>query len=212
MAEQITIRQGDCLMTIALARGFAPQTIWDHPDNAALKELRHTPQALLAGDRLVIPDLENKHLPVNTGTVGRFQLNVGSVKLRLRLTRHGQPRADEAFELVIDGDSEAPITGNTDGDGWIDQAIPANAMRATLKLRDGLESYALKLGHLDPHDSPSGIQQRLRSLGFYFGRVDGEVGNVTAAALRRFQTAKGLTVNGEADDATISALRDAYGT
>jgi hypothetical protein len=211
MTQQITIKQGECLTTIALARGFDPQTIWDHPDNAALKELRHTYQALLAGDRLIIPDLEEKEVAVNTDTVAHFQLSVGSVKLRLRLTRHGKARADEAFELLIDG-SPAPIAGTTDGDGWIDQAIPADATRATLELRDGVESYVLNLGHLDPHDSPAGIQQRLRSLGFYFGRVDGELGDVTAAALRRFQTAKDLGVNGEADDATVSALRDAYGT
>jgi hypothetical protein len=211
MTQQITIKQGECLMTIALAKGFDPQTIWDHPDNAELKELRHTYQALLAGDRLVIPDLEEKEVAVSTDTVSHFKLNVGSVKLRLRLTRHNQARADEAFELMIDG-AAAPITGTTDGDGWIDQAIPADATRATLKLRDGVESYTLNLGHLDPHDSPAGIQQRLRSLGFYFGRVDGEIGDVTAAALRRFQTAKDLGVSGEADDATVSALRDAYGT
>jgi hypothetical protein len=211
MTQQITIKQGECLMTIALAKGFDPQTIWDHPDNAELKELRHTYQALLAGDRLVIPDLEEKEVAVSTDTVSHFKLNVGSVKLRLRLTRHNQARADEAFELMIDG-AAAPITGTTDGDGWIDQAIPADATRATLKLRDGVESYTLNLGHLDPHDSPAGIQQRLRSLGFYFGRVDGEIGDITAAALRRFQTAKDLGVSGEADDATVSALRDAYGT
>jgi hypothetical protein len=211
MTQQITIKQGECLMTIALAKGFDPQTIWDHPDNAELKELRHTYQALLAGDRLVIPDLEEKEVAVSTDTVSHFKLNVGSVKLRLRLTRHNQARADEAFELMIDG-AAAPITGTTDGDGWIDQAIPADATRATLKLRDGVESYTLNLGHLDPHDSPAGIQQRLRSLGFYFGRVDGEIGDITAAALRRFQTAKSLGVSGEADDATVSALRDAYGT
>jgi peptidoglycan hydrolase-like protein with peptidoglycan-binding domain len=81
-----------------------------------------------------------------------------------------------------------------------------------LKLRDGLEQHVLKIGHLDPHDDPTGIQQRLRSLGYYFGAVDGELGGVTAAALRRFQTANGLEVSGEADDATVSALRDAYGS
>lgn len=210
MTQQITIQQGECLATIALERGFDPQTIWDHPDNADLKQRRHTPQALAEGDRLVIPDLEEKEVSVSTGTVARFQLTLGAVKLRLRLTRHGEARADEAFELVIDGID--PITSTTDGEGWIDQAIPASATRVTLRLRDGIEEYVLNLGHLDPHDSPGGIQQRLRALGYYFGLVDGEIGDVTAAALRRFQTANDLTVNGEADDAAVSALRDAYGS
>ncbi|PRQ02213.1 putative peptidoglycan binding domain protein [Enhygromyxa salina] len=206
----ITIEQGECLTSIALARGFDPQTIWDHPDNAELKQLRQTPQALLPGDRLVIPELEEKEESLSTGTVARFQLNVGAVKLRLRLTRHGEARADEPFELLFDGLD--PITGTTDGEGWIDEPIPAHATRATLSLRDGLEKHVLRIGHLDPHDSPSGVQQRLRALGYYFGLVDGEVGDVTAAALRRFQTANELELSGEADDATISALRDAYGS
>jgi hypothetical protein len=207
---KLTIQQGDCLTSIALARGLDPQTIWDHPDNAELKQLRQTPQALLPGDQLEVPNLEQKDAAVSTNTVARFQLSVPPVKLRLRLTRHGEARADEDFELRIEGMD--PITGTTDGEGWIDEVIPAHATRATLVLREGIEQYVLNIGHLDPHDSPSGIQQRLRALGYYFGLVDGDVGDVTTAALRRFQTANDLEVSGEADDATISALRDAYGS
>jgi peptidoglycan hydrolase-like protein with peptidoglycan-binding domain len=36
--------------------------------------------------------------------------------------------------------------------------------------------------------------------------------DTTQAALRRFQTKQSLSVTGEADDATVNALRDAYGT
>lgn len=206
----VTIEAGDCLTSIAHARGFDPATIWDHPDNAELKQLRHTPQALLPGDRLVVPELEEKEESVQTDSVARFQLNVGPVKLRLRLTRHGEARADEPYELCF-ADID-PLCGSTDGEGWIDEVIPAHATRATLVLRDGEEQYTLNIGHLDPHDSPSGIQQRLRALGYYLGIVDGDVGDVSAAALRRFQRANDLDVTGEADDATISALRDAYGS
>lgn len=206
---KLSIRQGDCLTSIALARGFDPQTLWDHPGNAELKELRHKPSALLPGDQLEVPPLEEREEGVATGSVGRFKLTVGPVKLRIRLTRHAEPRADEAYELIFE---EQTIAGTTDGDGWIDQPIPAAATRATLSLMDGEETYELRLGHLDPHDSPSGIQQRLRSLGFYFGEVDEDVGPQTQAALRRFQTKQGLDVTGEADDATVNALRDAHGS
>jgi hypothetical protein len=205
---KLSIRQGDCLASLALARGFDPQTLWDHPGNAALKELRHSPQALLPGDQLEIPALEEREEGVATGSVGRFKLTVGPVKLRIRLTRHAEPRADEAYELIFE---EQTIAGTTDGDGWIDQAIPAAATRATLSLLDGAEVYGLMLGHLDPHDSPSGIQQRLRALGFYFGAVDEDMGAQTQAALRRFQSKGGLSVTGEADETTLNALRDAYG-
>ncbi len=205
---KLSIRQGDCLTSIALARGFDPQTLWDHPDNAELKQLRKSPHALLPGDKLEVPAIEEREEGVATGSVGRFKLSVGPVKLRIRLTRHAEPRADEAYELIFE---EQTISGTTDGDGWIDQPIPSTATRATLSLLEGEETYELQLGHLDPHDSPSGIQQRLRALGFYFGAVDEEIGPQTQAAIRRFQTKQGLEVSGEADDATADALRDAYG-
>lgn len=206
---KLSIRQGDCLTSIALARGFDPQTLWDHPDNAELKQLRKSPHALLPGDKLEVPAIEEREEGVATGSVGRFKLSVGPVKLRIRLTRHAEPRADEAYELIFE---EQTISGTTDGDGWIDQPIPSTATRAILSLLEGEETYELQLGHLDPHDSPSGIQQRLRALGFYFGAVDEEIGPQTQAAIRRFQTKQGLEVSGEADDATVDALRDAYGT
>lgn len=206
---KLSIRQGDDLTLIALARGFDPQVLWDHPGNAKLKELRKSPHALLPGDQLEVPALEEREEGVATGSVGRFKLTVGPVKLRIRLTKHAEPRADEAYELIFD---EQTITGTTDGDGWIDQPIPADATRGTLSLMEGKETYELRLGHLDPHDSPSGIQQRLRALGFYFGKVDEDVGPQTQAALRRFQSKQGLGVTGEADEDTMNALRDAYGT
>jgi N-acetylmuramoyl-L-alanine amidase len=206
---KLTVRQGDCVSSIALAHGFDPETIWNHPGNAELKQLRRSPNALLPGDELEVPTPELREDGVATGSVGRFKLTVPPIKLRLRLTSHGKPRADLPYELILEG--EGTLTGTTDGDGWIDQPIPAAATRAMLSLDDGDESYELLLGHLDPHDSTTGIQQRLRALGYYFGRVDGEMGPQTENALRRFQDQHGLAVTGEVDDATSNALHDAYG-
>lgn len=205
---KVTIQQGDCVTSIAHARGFDPETIWQHGGNAQLRELRKSPNALLPGDQLEVPTLEEREEGVATGSIGRFKLKVGPVKLRVRLLHFGEPRANEAYELVFP--DQATLSGTTDGDGWIDQPIPAAATRVTLSLRDGEETHELLLGHLDPHDSPTGIQQRLRALGHYFGAIDGDVGPKTQGALRRFQTKQGLSVTGEADQATIDALRDAY--
>ena len=206
----IQIQQGDCLSSIALARGFDPQTVWEHGDNAELRERRQDPNALLPGDALFVPELEEKEEPVETDTLETFRLSVGPIRLRLRLTRHGEPRAGEAYELELD--DGVTIEGETDGEGWLDEPISITARAAKLSLREGGEVHQLELGHLDPHDEPSGVQARLRGLGFYFGEVEGEIGPKTRAALRRFQKAKGLSVTGEPDDATIGALRDAYGS
>jgi hypothetical protein len=50
------------------------------------------------------------------------------------------------------------------------------------------------------------LQQRLRELGHLFGAADGAYGALTYAAVRRFQQAAGLTVDGIAGPQTLTAL------
>lgn len=216
----ITLAQGDCLSSIALRHGFDPETVWQHGDNADLRERRIDPNALLPGDRLFVPEIEEKDEPVETDTLKTFKLSVGPLRLRVRLTRHGKPRSGEGYELEYDQGSK--FDGETDDDGFVDQPLPIGAKSAILRMLPEAEEgeepdqepeeYELVLGHLDPHDEPSGVQGRLRGLGYYFGEVDGDVGPQTRAALQRFQKVEGLAVTGEADEATITALRDAYGS
>ena len=40
------------------------------------------------------------------------------------------------------------------------------------------------------------VQRRLRTMGYYTGRVDGEPRGLTDTAIRNFQTAYGLTADG----------------
>ena len=54
----------------------------------------------------------------------------------------------------------------------------------------------------------SRIQGRLRALGTYRGPVDGDFGGGTESAVRAFQTARGLTVDGEVGPETWAALFD----
>jgi hypothetical protein len=49
-------------------------------------------------------------------------------------------------------------------------------------------------------------QMRLMFRGFDPGPIDGELGNLTRGALRRFQAQSGLPVTGEPDEATLSRL------
>src|SRR4051812_31911555 len=53
----------------------------------------------------------------------------------------------------------------------------------------------------------AGLQFMLRKKGFSPGSIDGGFGPATLASLRRFQSARGLTVDGLAGHGTISALR-----
>ena len=55
-------------------------------------------------------------------------------------------------------------------------------------------------------DLTRNIQQRLKDQGFYYGEVDGQGGEETSAAIRRFQIRHGLQVTGQLDDETLRSL------
>ena len=55
-------------------------------------------------------------------------------------------------------------------------------------------------------DLTRAIQQRLKDQGFYYGEVDGQGGDETSAAIRRFQIRYGLKVTGQLNDETLRSL------
>jgi peptidoglycan hydrolase-like protein with peptidoglycan-binding domain len=50
------------------------------------------------------------------------------------------------------------------------------------------------------------LQQRLKDQGFYYGDVDGQPGDETSAAIRRYQIRYGLKVTGQLNDETLRSL------
>jgi peptidoglycan hydrolase-like protein with peptidoglycan-binding domain len=56
------------------------------------------------------------------------------------------------------------------------------------------------------------VQERLRSLGFYNGGVDGVWGQSTQAAIQQFQQNRGLQPNGQLTPATVGAMGLAPGS
>src|SRR6476660_381033 len=50
------------------------------------------------------------------------------------------------------------------------------------------------------------IQQRLKDQGFYYGEVDGQGGEETSAAIRRYQIRHGLKVTGQLNEETLHTL------
>ena len=51
------------------------------------------------------------------------------------------------------------------------------------------------------------VQSRLTAHGFAVGPIDGDIGPKTIAAINAFQKSRGLNVSGQADAATVDALR-----
>ena len=74
-----------------------------------------------------------------------------------------------------------------------------------MRLEDGNE-FEFKLGSLSPLNTTLGVQQRLHSLGYFDGRLDGKPSEVLRQALSDFQAARELDPSGEADAPTLDEL------
>lgn len=184
MPKKHRVEAGDCIASVAFENGFLPDRIWDHPENAALRDKRVTGNVLAAGDVLHLPDLDPDEVEKPCDQRHRFRRRGVPELLQIRLLDLlDQPRAGLSYHITVDG---AARSGVTDGDGWIRQAIPANAQKAELKLETG-EVYQIDLGHLPPHDCIAGVQQRLKNLGFACDEDRrGEVGDATRRAIAGF--------------------------
>lgn len=216
MSSSYTVKQGDCLSSIAKAFGFSDwRKIYDDPQNAAFKKKRPNPNVIFPGDVVIIPQKQAKQLAKQAGQAHTFKLRQQKTKLRLRLTDDtNQPFANAPYELRLDGKK---FEGKTAGDGKLEQEIPADARDGQVDLfseKDGqkqlIASFPLSIGHLDPVEEASGVQSRLNNLGFHCGAVDGVIGALTQAALRAFQEKHGLSVTGSADKATRDKLRQLH--
>jgi peptidoglycan hydrolase-like protein with peptidoglycan-binding domain len=68
-------------------------------------------------------------------------------------------------------------------------------------------SFVLALQHVGfGADQTRDAQAELKSLGFYYGEVNGQSGAETSAAIRRYQIRNGLEVTGVLDKQTLDAL------
>ena len=203
-----TIKQGDCVESVAFEHGFFWETLWDHPDNAALKELRKIPNALLPGDVIAIPDKDIEVVTLATEDVHKFVLKGVPSRFRVQFLEDDEPIADAPYTFTHGAQS---IEGRTDGDGWIDHPIPPNAQRVQIVLGEDEREYTFSLGHLDPADTVSGAKSRLRNLGYHVSTINKDDDEELAGALKSYQAANGLHETGALDAATIDHLRDKHG-
>ena len=208
MPERYTAQPGDCIHSIAFAKGFFPDTVWNHADNKSLKDLRKDPHVLMAGDTVVIPDKRLKELSKPEEKRHRFRRKGVPKEMKVQLMEGDQPVKNALCKVKIEG-RESEIT--SDGEGWLKIPIPPNARKAAIQLPSGLE-FELNLGHLDPVDQVSGVQGRLHSLGYYDGPINGQMSPDTQSAIKTFKTAQGLPANSTLDDQTRQALTKQTGS
>jgi hypothetical protein len=202
------VKQGDCISSIAQKHGLFWDKIWNHPKNAKLQETRKDPNVLSPGDVVFVPDKDEREESGATEQRHRFRKKGVPAKLRLQIMEDDQPRSNVPYTLVIDGQI---LKGTTDGNGKIEHSIPPQAKKGVLILENDTP-IPLQLGHIDPIDTISGVQQRLLNLGFDCGGVNGNLTSETKKALKEFQEAYGLTASGELDPATKDKLLEKHGS
>ncbi|MCA9705159.1 MAG: peptidoglycan-binding protein [Myxococcales bacterium] len=214
MPKKVRISQGDCVSSLAATHGMLPETIWDAPDNEALRQDRPHGNALAPGDVVVVPDPSER---IHEAAVDRKHRYVRKgVPEKLRLVLHdeaGEPRTGLAYQVEFAGGTPM-VEGTTDGDGAAEFVLPAREARATLRLCPEdrpVEEHELRFGGVDPITTVTGVQHRLYNLG-YGCPTGGRLDDATRAAILSFQSDAELTVTGELDDATRSALEERYGS
>ena len=96
--------------------------------------------------------------------------------------------------------------GKTTDSGWTHYAIPAGLYDGQDTAQAGTVVAMATLRNGSKGSAVSAMQAMLNDLGFDCGNVDGIFGPKTLAAVKRFQEANGLTVDGIAGEQTLTTL------
>lgn len=211
------VRAGDHLDRLAHRYRFDAAKVWNDPKNAKLKEKRGAGNVLAVGDILYIPDPteSTQWLPVQPGQKNSFVATVPTTVVKLRPMFNGQPAANADYRVQCGGTEQQ---GTTDGDGNLSFQAPLTAWTAVLVVA-GKPKMPVRIGHLDPVDTDSGVVQRLRHLRYLpHAGVHGDddtpsdwLDGALGSAIGEFQKASGLQASGTMDDDTRKALVAAHG-
>jgi hypothetical protein len=111
------------MASIAAKHRFEGETLWNLPENAALKNARNDPYVLYPGDKVFIPDIRVKEIPCQTDKRSYFLKKNTREQLRIVFTdEDDKPIAGESYVLEIDGQTR--LEGQTDSSGAIKETIP----------------------------------------------------------------------------------------
>ncbi len=210
MAQTHTTAAGDTMVTVAFTYGFRDwRAIYDHPQNAPLKESRPNPDVLNPGDSIYIPDKEPIERDCATNQRHQFTLKSLRALFCVRLNDpFGVPYGNVKYQLVVEGETiegqlengevkcdVLPTTHDAELTIWPDAADPDRSLH-----------WTLRLGHLDTTATNAGIKGRLNNLGYACDPSSDALDDDAKNAIRAFQTDAGLPATGEIDDATKQRL------
>ncbi|MCR9219728.1 MAG: peptidoglycan-binding protein [Alphaproteobacteria bacterium] len=213
-AGDYEVKPGDGMASIAEKHGFFADTLWNLPENDALRDARESPEVLTPGDRVTIPDLRAKTETRQTDLVHRFKRKGVPVEIRFAVIGpDGTPFPGKSYRLTV---GKRRYEGVTDADGALRHWVAPSAESGELVIDLDEEGYPqtltrhLKIGFLQPVSEIAGCQARLQNLGYFDGAIDGALSDALTAAVADFQAAEGLPADGTLDGATREALLDRH--
>lgn len=205
------VQEGEYLAKIAHRFGFDPDSVWQAKENDPLRKEGRTPDLLCSGDILYIPPAKREWLSVTIGSVNKFVGKVPVVKVHARFATAAQAWANEAY--TVEG-ADLPA-GTLDGDGNFNAEVPITVSALILLFAKRKARFNVRVGHLDPISTDSGVKQRLGHLGFLVRRslsLPIHEDAMHSRAVASFQEAQNLPVTGVADPKTCDAIVAAHGS
>ncbi len=208
------VRQGDTLLSIAVAHGVDPGLIWNEPKNAELAQVkRRDPDMLGPGDVIYIPSERPPDPGVSLKARNRFRGAIPTVEVRFAFRGERGPLAGEPYEVTgVDDPKNEPILGRLDAAGVFKMVLPVGLKEFLLRFPKQCIEHRVEVGRLNPYDDLSGMRRRLLHLGYRSVRqADGTPVDFTdpeseRLTLQWFQRAQGLEPTGFPDEATLARI------
>lgn len=201
---QHTVQQGECITSIADRYGLFWETVWNHSQNAELKQRRQDPNVLQPGDDLFVPE---QRIQEEVGAAEErhcFRKKGIPAMLKVKIVIGNEPYNNQPYTLIIDGQIAAE--GATDGEGFVESSIPPQAREGSIRVgpQDSYLVFPVSLGTLDPIDTDDGVNGRLLDLGYGADENSEE-------AIRAFQEDNDIEATGSIDQATRDKLQEVFG-
>jgi len=169
------VAQGESVYSIAARHGLPFQKIWSDPHNKELRARGRKENILLPGDWIFLPTKELREEDVATETRNRYRKRVARNTLKLRLAKGRGPRHKDSrdngkeFEYRVQIGAVEHKGTSRDGEVIELQNISPETERVDLFVFG--RQIRLSLNALDPETEPSGIEQRMKALGYASGLV-----------------------------------------
>ena len=224
MSGYYIVRQGDHVTRIAISCGFIDWSpVWNAPENADLRSKRTSPDVLMPGDSLYVPDLQTKELSAATDQAHKYKLGHKPLNLRIKiLDRFSDCLSSTDCDFRVGADSK---NISTDSAGGLEHPLTLQQRMASdgsLQFQEPLVvnqqnlvrtvQIPLQLGQIDPVDQVSGQLKRLKNLGYYPSvQEDDPDAKLFQAAIEEFQCENNLTVDGICGPQTQARLKAVYG-